>query len=512
MPAGEVRLADLLSSLSLAIDLGLGLPMETMLRAALIAARLADAAGCSVEDAQAAYYLALLRFVGCTTTSQEDSVTFGGDELAVGELVAVDDDEFMPVVQRTIGANKPPAEAAEAIGRFFEAFASGGIAAHHRMHCEAAVFMARRFGLGDAVVNGLADIYERWDGRGTVRQAAGETLSLPLRIAQVGMLASFKAATEDTVAIAATVAARGGRQLDPRLTAIFAESAGEIMAGIGDRPLAEAVRDAEPGDKRVLRGDGIDRGLSVVADFGDLKSPHMLGHSRRVADIAERAATASGMRGSDVALVRRAALVHDVGRVGLQAQLLSKGGALSPAEHERIRLHTYLTERVFAASDVLRPVGAIGAMHHERLDASGYHRGLAGPTIPPAARLLAAANAWCALTEARPHRQTMTEAEASRALMGLGKSGQLDARAVDAVLTAAGQKPAQSRRSSGIGLSEREIEVLRLVAGQQSNKAIALTLGISPKTVERHVTHIYDKLGVTTRAGVALYATENGLI
>ena len=126
-------------------------------------------------------------------------------------------------------------------------------------------------------------------------------------------------------------------------------------------------------------------------------------------------------------------------------------------------------------------------------------------------RLLAAANAFCALTEPRPHRPTHTAGEASLILDREAKAGRLDQRAVDAVLSAAGTTPLR-RRAANIGLSEREIEVLRLVAAQLSSKEIARRLDISPKTVERHITHIYDKIGVTTRAGAALYATDTGLI
>lgn len=158
------------------------------------------------------------------------------------------------------------------------------------------------------------------------------------------------------------------------------------------------------------------------------------------------------------------------------------------------------------------PIGALGSAHHERLDGSGYHRGLEAAGLSAAARLLAAANAWCALVETRPHRPQMTEAEAASALSDQAKEGLFDRNCVDAVLTAVGQKGAHSRRSASIALSEREIEVLRHVSRELTNPAIAETLGISPKTVERHVTHIYDKIGVSSRAGAALYALESGLI
>ena len=221
---------------------------------------------------------------------------------------------------------------------------------------------------------------------------------------------------------------------------------------------------------------------------------------------------ATSMPATDIAQIRHAALVHDVGRVGVQSSLPSKSGTLSRVEHERIRLHSYLTERIFADSPVLGPSGTLGCAHHERLDGSGYHRGLKAPGLSASARLLAAANAWCALTETRPHRQQMTEAEAASELSTGVKDGLFDRNAVDAVLTAAGQKGTHTRRTAGIALSEREIEVLQHVAREETNASIATTLGISPKTVERHVTHIYNKLGISTRAGAAIYALENGLL
>jgi HD-GYP domain-containing protein (c-di-GMP phosphodiesterase class II) len=256
----------------------------------------------------------------------------------------------------------------------------------------------------------------------------------------------------------------------------------------------------------------VDRALTCIADFGDLKSPHMVGHSRRVADVAQRAARAASMTPDDVDLVTRAGLVHDVGRVGLQSSLLAKAGPLSRAEHERIRLHSYFTERIFADNPVLARVGALGAAHHEHLDGSGYHRGLRSSGLAAPARLLAAANSWCSLTETRPHRKALTEPEASNALRTQADQGLLDRNAVEAVTTSVGQRGSWTRRAPSIALTEREAEVLRLVAREQTNPVIAQTLGISGKTVERHVTHIYQKIGVSSRAGAAVYALENGLM
>lgn len=372
--------------------------------------------------------------------------------------------------------------------------------------------MAKRLALDTRVVDGLTHAYERWDGMSTQRLAAGEAISLPMRVVQVGWIVGQESITRSDVDIARRLRLRAGRSLDPRLAGLAADDLGDLLADLDQGDLVPLLLDSEPGDPVLLSGPQVDRALTCLADFGDLKSPHMLGHSRRVADLAERAARAASMAAADIDLVSRAALVHDVGRVGLQSSLLAKTGPLSRTEHERIRLHSYFTERIFANNPVLAPIGRLGAAHHERLDGSGYHRGLQASGLSAPARVLTAANAWCSLTETRPHRRALSDSEACDAMRAQVDEGLLDRNAVEAVITSGGHRGTRTRRASGIALSEREAEVLRLVAREQTNPAIAAALGISPKTVERHVTHVYQKIGVSSRAGAAVYALEHGLM
>jgi HD-GYP domain-containing protein (c-di-GMP phosphodiesterase class II) len=504
----SVRLGQLLLALSVAIDLGLGLPMETIMRSALLARRLGDAAGFALPDVSAAYQLALLRFVGCTTSSHGDADLFG-NELGAAALMTADDTEIIGALRRSIGPGEPLPQRAAMFGNAIGFAISGALTAQHRIHCEAAALIARRMNLSLKVQTGITHLYERWDGRGDPDHLAGEAISLPMRAVHVGQFAAMVSRDHPPSEVARLVRARAGRQLDPQLAAVFAENAGDLLADFDTADIAAAVVAAEP-DPVDLTGDALERALEAIADFGDLKTPHMLGHSRRVAELAEDAARRASLPPGDTRLVRHAGLIHDVGRVGVPEKIWVKTGPLTPGERERVRLHAYLTERIFADTPTLAEAGRIGGAHHERLDGTGYHRGLGAGGQTAVMRLLATANAYCALTEPRPHRPTMTPAEAALELQGQARSGQLDKRAVDAVLSAAGAMPTR-RRAANISLSEREIEVLRLVALQHTNKQIARTLGISPKTVERHVTHIYDKIGATTRAGAALYALEKGL-
>jgi DNA-binding CsgD family transcriptional regulator len=151
-------------------------------------------------------------------------------------------------------------------------------------------------------------------------------------------------------------------------------------------------------------------------------------------------------------------------------------------------------------------------MHHERLDGSGYHRGSKRLDIPAEARVLAAADAYQAMTQPRPHRPALTGDEAAGVLRAETRAGRLDANAVDGVLTAAGHQANPVHRSWPAGLSEREVEVLRLICRGGTKKQAAVLLGISPSTVDHHVRHIYDKVGVATRAGATLFAVENDLL
>jgi HD-GYP domain-containing protein (c-di-GMP phosphodiesterase class II) len=507
-----IRRAELLACLSLAIDLGVGEPSEWMMKSALVAARLARAAGFDETTQQAAYYLGLIRMVGCTSTSFADAELFG-DELAMAELMTADfaDPQTIVLFGKLVGAGLPEIVRQGMMAKLMLAMGSGVFLDNHKRHCEGGAILAARMGLDGEVQAAIQHTYERWDGRGTPNGVAGDAIRPAARVVHIAHVTGHYHTAGGVEAAVAVARQRSGGQFDPALVAVFANAASEILAPV-EGSLFDAVVAAEPGDGGRYDETAVDTALEAVADFADQKIPQTIGHSRRVAQLAESAGRLSGLPPADLDKLRRAALVHDIGRVGISAGVLGKPGALSAAEWERVRLHPYFTERVFAPSPDLSALGALGALHHERLDGTGYHRGLAAAMLEAPARLLAAANAYAALTEDRPHRPALGGEDAAKRLGTEAKEGRLDKRAVDAVITAAGLKPVQVRRAQTIALSDREIEVLRLVARQLSNKQIARELGISDKTVEHHVSHIFDKTGVTTRTGAALYATHHGLL
>jgi HD-GYP domain-containing protein (c-di-GMP phosphodiesterase class II) len=260
-----------------------------------------------------------------------------------------------------------------------------------------------------------------------------------------------------------------------------------------------------------MSGIELDDALAAIADFADLKSPYTTGHSRGVAERSAAAALRAGLGEAAAAGLRRAGLLHDVGRLGVSNGIWDKPGVLSEPEMERVRMHPYLTQRTFSRSPRLAALAELAATHHERLDGSGYPRGLAGGALSPEARILAAADAYQAMSEPRPHRPARQPDDAARELREDVRKGRLDTDAVDAVLGAAGHRVPR-RREGPAGLTRREVEVLVLLARGLSNKAIAEQLVVSPKTVGHHIEHIYRKIGSSTRAAASLFAMQHGLL
>src|SRR5258706_594331 len=274
----------------------------------------------------------------------------------------------------------------------------------------------------------------------------------------------------------------------------------------------EAVLELEPGSHETLTPEQFDQACRTLADFVDIKSTYTLTHSSGVADLAVESARRAGLPESDITMIRRAALLKEIGRTGITSNIWEKTGSLTEREWERVRLHTYYTERILSHTPALASVGALASLHHERLDGSGYHRGLPSASQSLAARILSAADVYHSLTEARPYRSAFQPEAAAQELQKLVRAAQLDGDAVSNVLATAGHRVNIAHREIVAGLSERELEVLRLLSHGQTMKQIAMKLVISEKTVDSHIQHIYNKISVSTRAGATMFAMEHQLL
>lgn len=510
-PAG--RLAELTIASSLASDLGSGQPLEHGLRTCWLSLAVADALGLAASARSCVYYVALLRFLGCILDASETAMMAGGDDLGfnevMGPMFTAQRGEGTRYFVRRLGADL---RLHRRVGLVARALSDPG--AEHRSlsgHCEVGARFAGQLGLPDAVRHALAHAYERWDGKGHPDGLAGDEVPLAVRIVAAARDVELWSRLSGWPAAAEVLRRRRGHGYDPAVADALLDDGARALAAIPDDVRA-GVLDAEPSPVLAIADREIDRALEAVAYFADLKSVFFRGHSTGVARLVSAAAGIAGLSREEVTRLGRAALVHDVGRVGVPSGIWDRPGTLVATDWERVRMHSYLGERVLEGCSLLEPFAAIAGRHHERLDGTGYHRGVAGDQLAVSARLLAVADAYHAMTEERPHRQALTQPQATAALrdeVDAGRFGEADVRAV---LDAAGQSPRPARVARPAGLTEREVDVLRLIARGHSNKEVARQLGISPKTVGHHVEHIYAKAAVTTRVGATLFAMEHGLL
>jgi HD-GYP domain-containing protein (c-di-GMP phosphodiesterase class II) len=506
------RLAELVAALSLGVDLGFGQPMEHVLRQCLIALRLADQAGLDEADRVAVYYTALLVNVGCHSDAHEQAKWFGDDIALKSGKYRHDLGSVRAVLaaMRLVGAGNPPLHRFR-VGLEFAFSGHRELEGMISQHASLARTLAEQLQLPEQVCESIGAAYEQWDGKGWPGNLKGPAVPVPARIAQ---LAEFIEVAHRVGGVnAATVLARRqlGKQFDPTLCELLCTRPAAVLGGLDAVPVWETVIAAEPALAVELTADQLDAALSAIAGFIDLKSPYTLGHSVAVAELAGEAAARRGLPPGDVQLLRQAGLVHGFGRLGVSNSIWDKPGPLSAGEWERVRMYPYLSERMLHQSAALRPLGDIAVQHRERLDGSGYPRGLSGGSISRPARLLGAADAYQSMREPRPHRPARSADEAITEMRACVRAGKLDAEAVGAVLEAAGHR--QPRRREGLaGLTVREIEVLVLVARGMSNKQIAERLVITPKTTGNHVEHIYAKISASNRAAAAMFAVQHGLL
>lgn len=501
----RLRLAELMAALSLATDLGMGQPMEQALRTSLIAVELADRLGLDRDDISEVMYVALLRFLGCTADAHEFAAMVGGDDIGVRAAIAPalggSDREFVAQVMPKVGAGSGPFRRARLLAGLMTTGRSRGREGV-RAHCEVGERLAVRLGLSTGVQRGLADAFEHWNGKGIPKGSEGNEIHLSARIVFVARDAEVLHRQGGLESVNAALRARSGQAYDPSIAGTFLEFSGEVMEAIQTPSPWQAVLQREPEPYPWVPESRLDSVLEAFADFVDLKSPCMAGHSRGVAALV---ATAGGN-------LQRAALVHDLGRLSVPNAIWDKPASLTDGEWERVRLHPYYSERILQRSSLLKPLAIAVGMHHERLDGSGYHRGSKRTEIPHEARVLAAADAYQAMTQSRPFRPALSKERATEELENEARRGKLDIDAIHTVLTSAGHQTRSVHPILPAGLSEREVEVLRLLCRGGTKKDVAALLKIAPATVDHHVRHIYEKVGVASRAGATLFAVENQLL
>jgi HD-GYP domain-containing protein (c-di-GMP phosphodiesterase class II)/predicted DNA-binding protein (UPF0251 family) len=504
------RMLELLGGLSLVTDIGSGSPLEESLKRCLVAGRLARMVGCNNSEVSDVLYTALLQHLGCTAYAHETARVWGDDIVTtrVSFLSSSGDladmwRVWVPGVANATGRSKPRVLATTIVtARRMEA--EGAPAT-----CEVASSASRALGLPQPVQDGLSHMFAMWNGRG-LPSATGEAIPLTARIMQVAFTAVMFGLHANTDVAIAEVRRRAGTQLDPNLADLLTQHADELLADLDQIDAYQAVLDAEPAPVRRVEQAELSNVARIFGNLVDLKSPWLRGHSAAVGDLAAAAAGTLG-RGEEVERLRVAGYLHDLGRVGVSSAIWDKAGPLSTAERDQARLHAYHSERILSRIPPLSSLATLAGQHHERCDGSGYHRGVTAAQLSMSSRVLACADAYQSMIEERPHRKAIAAARAADRLEAEARAGRLDHDAAGSVIEAAGLRRVV-RRSRPADLTERQVEVLRLVSRGLSNTEIAERLVLSRRTVEHHIQDVYLKIGTSTRAGAAMFAMQHGLL
>jgi HD-GYP domain-containing protein (c-di-GMP phosphodiesterase class II) len=512
-----LRLAEFVATLALAQDNAFGQPLESQLRSCLLATWICEAAGFEKEVRDTVYWVALLRYVGCTGHAHEVATVFG-DEIAIRAQTLVHDAANPAEVMRDVLAFATAGRAQEEreqIVRMIQQTAHQWAVHNFASGCEVADMLVRRLDFDADVRDALRFTFERWNGNGFPAHARGEAIPLAMRVVHlshdmeaIGRLFSPARALE-------AARERRDQTYDPTLADLFVANGPGWFERLDKTEPWDSVLDLEPEPRHMLQGEALDNALTVAADFIDLKSPYMAGHSRRCAQLGASAAQLLGFTDDVVTTLRRAALVHDFGTTGVPNSIWDKPGTLTRAEFDRVELHPMLTEQMLRRSPALAALNPVASAHHEKCDGSGYHKRVRSDTADPGC-VLAATDIYVGLTTERADRSPFASKDAAAELRRLASQGVLEQRATQAVLAAAGhgrpEAPTPGRPQNPGGLSRREVDVLRLAATGLTTQQIADRLFISPKTADHHIQHIYNKIDVSTRAAAALWAMQHAVV
>jgi len=506
----HVRLAELCAATSLVTDVVTGQPAEHGLRTCLVAMRLAEALGMDDAVRDELFYVSLLRFLGCTADAHQVAALAGGDDMAflagMAPVAMGSPREELGRMIRLVAAGEPLPRRLVTLARALSDPKGG-----ERLvdaHCEVAARLASEMGLPDGVVVALEMAYARWDGKGVPAGVGGMHIAPSVRVSVVARDLELWAREAGADVARQTLSDRRGRAYDPEVVDT-ALAVGIDVLRAGDVDVWEQVLELEPAPHTSVSGPALDRALAALGDFADLKLPERVGYARRVALLVSMAAVRSGIDPRECELAVRAALVHDLGVVAVPVQVWrdSRHGA---DVNEQFRLHPYWTQRALARCPGLEAVAEVAARHHERLDGSGYPAGVIGDQGRPWG-LLACAVAFDELATT-PAGRSRSADEVAVELVAMATRGALVHDDVAAVLGAAGAAVPLVEVERPAGLTEREVDVLGLLAHGNTNRQIAETLGVSVKTVGTHVEHIYAKAGVRSRAAATLYAMQHDLL
>jgi len=407
----------MLASLSFALDLTEGQPMGHALRTDLIALELAARLDLPLQVRRDLHYAALLKDAGCSSNAAAVSELFGGNDIVAKRARMVTD--WTNEVQAAIYAleqSAPGASWFERAKRVASIARLGQNAATRlvQIRCDRGAEIVRQLSFGAGVAEAVRTLEEHWDGHGHPRGLRGDQIPIAARVLGLSQILEVFAAEGGPAAGLALVRRRSGKWFDPTVVEACRglESQLARWATMTTRQLRAEVSRSEPGQASVLAGQTtLKRVAQVFAGIVDAKSPYTGAHSARVAEVAVAVARELGWSQELVEETRSAGLLHDIGKLSVPNSILDKPGALEPPEWEIMRMHALYTERILEHVKGFEWLAFASAAHHERMDGSGYCRGLEADQLPELSRVLAVADVYDALSTVRPYRHALSQPE-----------------------------------------------------------------------------------------------------
>ena len=438
---GSVRLSEVVGALSHALDLTEGQPLGHAVRTTMIGMRIAEYIDLSDDERSALFYALLLKDLGCSSNAARLSSLFGADDRELKRAYKLTDwstlsDTAKYAMQHALPGRSKLARAWHALMLGVRA----GDATRELIatRCERGADIAGMLGLPRATSEAIRALDEHWDGDGMPLGLKGDAIPLLGQIAGLSQTVEVFAAAYDVRTAYEMAHARSGRWFDPELVDCLDafRDDHQFWSGLRSANTLEALQLLEPADRIIhLDNERLDTVAEAFARVIDAKSPYTARHSHNVAFVAVRTGQDLNFSERELRTLRRAALLHDIGKLGVSNSILDKPDMLEPEEMLIMRQHTQATYDILSRVKRFRRFAATAAAHHERLDGTGYHLGLGGDELGPLARVIAVADVCAAISADRPYRDGIPLDEASRVLRGLVRGRHLEAEATEALLS-----------------------------------------------------------------------------
>ncbi|MEY3144166.1 MAG: hypothetical protein RLY21_2659 [Planctomycetota bacterium] len=416
-PNGAVRMSEVISALSYALDIVEGQPAGHAVRSCILGMHLGHAVGLDEERMSALFYALLLKDLGCSSNASKVCYLFGNDDREVkSDLKGAAWDSLASRVKNIARNSAPGGNLVERVKHFGMVAIGGSRMARElvQIRCDRGASIARTLRLSEDTALAIRNLDEHWDGTGHPDCIAGDAIPILARILNLAQTVEVFYSRDGFDAAIDMAISRSGTWFDPELVEALcsmrdSESLRESLASESPRSLLHAL---EPEDRRMVADDAtLDRIASAFGMVIDAKSPWTSAHSQGVSEVAVGIATELGLAQADIVKIRRAGLLHDLGKLGVSNTILDKPGKLDDAELAILRRHPEFTFSMLKHVAAFDTIAELAASHHERLDGKGYHRGLEGKDLSSSARALVVADMYEALAAHRPYRKDLDEGE-----------------------------------------------------------------------------------------------------